>query len=120
MNDPKIISEVPLSLSELQSHIEAIKKRDKEPNIRVTKTDEYVQTFVSLDHAKSAELKGKLQKLEIPRMKDEHVSKIIDILPASVEELKAILQGYIVTISKENMKKIVDAVQEYVPGKKKK
>lgn len=120
MNDPKIISEVPLSLSELRSHIEAIKKRDKEPGIRVTKTDEYVQAFTVLDQAKSAEMRGKLQKLEIPRLKEEHISKIMDILPESVEELRAMLQGSIITISKENMKKIVDAVQEYVPGKKKK
>ncbi|MBI4149078.1 hypothetical protein HY491_01395 [Candidatus Woesearchaeota archaeon] len=120
MNDPKVVSEMPLSLSELRQHIELIKKRDKEPNMRVVKTDEYLQTFAPLEPAKAAELKEKIRKLEIPRLKEEHMSKIIDILPKSVEELKAIVQGYIVTISKENMKKIVDAVQEYVPGKKKK
>ena len=120
MSDPKIISETPLSLSELRSHIEEIKKRDKEPNMRVVKTDEYVQLFSKLAPAQATELKEKLQKLEIPRMKEEYISKIIDCMPGSVDELKSLFQGYTITVTKENMQKIIDTVSDYAARKKKK
>ena len=36
----------------------------------------------------------------------------------SLEELKIILQGYTITVSKENMQKIATAVKNYVPENK--
>ncbi|MBI2137191.1 hypothetical protein HYU12_01585 [Candidatus Woesearchaeota archaeon] len=51
-----------------------------------------------------------IRKLDVPRLRDEHIIKIVDLMPRSVDELKIIMQGSVVTISAENMKKIVDAV----------
>ena len=54
----------------------------------------------------------------MPRLKAEHIVKILDILPTTEDHLKLILQGYILTISQANMKKIVDLVKEYAPEEK--
>ena len=63
------------------------------------------------------ELIAKLEQLEIPRLKPEHIHKITDVVPLSDKHLKMVLQGYNVTVSPENIKKIFDVVQEYQPKK---
>ncbi|MCP3682318.1 MAG: hypothetical protein GY861_06470 [bacterium] len=114
---PEIISETPIPTNELKVEIEKIKKRDEEPNFRVVKMDEYLASFSTLSATKSKELIAKLEKLNIPRLKDIHIYKIADLLPKSVNELKVILQGYTVTVNNENMKKIVDTIKEYATKK---
>ena len=56
--------------------------------------------------------------MEIPRLKREHIVKILDIMPVTEEQLKLVLQGYILTVSQANMKKITDLVKEYLPEEK--
>lgn len=97
-------------MAELKSEIESIKKREKEPNVRVTKMEDYLNSIETLPEAKEKELTEALRKLDIPRMKDEFVFKISEMLPKTVEELKIILQGSVISVTNDNMKKIVDAV----------
>ena len=113
MGDPKIISEEPISLFELKSEITKIKKRDKELGFRAAKMEDYLNEFVKLKKKEYDELEKKLGKLEIPRLKDMHIKKIIDMLPSTVDQLKVILQGYALTVNQKNMKRIVDVVKEY-------
>ena len=75
----KIIKEKPMTMVELKEEVEKIKKRDKEPNLRVQKTEEYLNLFVHLKPEKKKKIKEKIGKLDIPRLKDEHISKIVDI-----------------------------------------
>ncbi len=107
-----IISEKPINLSELKNEIEKIKKRDGELNFRCAKTEEYLNQFVTLKNTE--ELKKKIEELKIPRLKETHITKIIDILPKTTEELKAVLHGYTVSISNENLKKIVDTINSFL------
>jgi DNA-directed RNA polymerase subunit F len=113
MTKPQVVSEKPVSMAEVKEEIGKIKKRDKELNFRSNRTEEYLNIFVKLSPKDAAELKKKLEKLKIPRLGEEHIVKVIDILPKTVEELKVVLQGYPLTITKENMKKIVDAVAQF-------
>jgi len=111
MADGKILSEVPISMKELKEELEGIKKRDKELNFRANKTVEYLNQFVSLK--KEKELEEALNKLNIPRIKDLHIKKIIDVLPATVDELKTTIQGYPISVNADNLKKIVDVVKKH-------
>ena len=113
MTRPIIVSEKPISMPEVKDEIAKIKKRDTELNFRSSRTEEYLNVFAKLSGKDAADLKAKLEKLNIPRLGEEHIVKIIDILPNTVEELKVVLQGYPLTITKENMKKIVDAVAQF-------
>jgi DNA-directed RNA polymerase subunit F len=114
MSRAKVISETPVTMAEVKFELEGIKGRDKELNFRSQRTDEYLNIFVKIDTKKAEDLKKKLEKLSIPRMGAEHIVKIVDLLPKTVEELKIILQGYPLTITKENMQKIVDVVKDYI------
>ncbi len=111
----EIIKEEPITMSELKLELEAIKKKEKELNFRSNKTLEFLNKFVSLDKAKVDEIKKKLVDLKIPRLKEQHIVKIVDMMPKTVNNLKVILQGYSISVTNENLKKIVDILQEYLP-----
>ena len=116
--NPKIIEEVPLSMYDLKKEIKKIQKRDAELSIRTAKTDEYLNNFLVLKQSDAEALEKEIAEMNIPRLKELHIKKIVDILPESVEELKVVFQGYALTISKENMQKIVSAVKKYIKEKK--
>ena len=113
MTNPELISETPISMSHLREALKHIKKRDEELNFRAGKTEEYLNSFVTLKPKEADELHKKLEELDIPRLKQEHIIKIIDLLPNTPDEVKLVLQGYTLTVTKENLKKIADVVSEY-------
>jgi DNA-directed RNA polymerase subunit F len=108
----EILEEVPMSMAQLKDELEKVKKRDKELNFRATKTEEYLNQV--LEKKAFDDLFKKLTALNIPRLKEQHIYKIIDVLPASVDELKVLLQGYTLTVNNANLKKIVDTVKEFL------
>lgn len=119
MVKPQIISESPLSMADLKEKLKQIKKRDAELNFRATKTDEYLNQLGDLpDAEQAAKLVKKIEELQIPRIKQEHLVKIVDILPTTEDQLKMILQGYVLTLSPANSKKIVEIIKEFIPSKK--
>lgn len=113
MLKPKILSETPISLAHLKADLDRIKARDTELNFRGQKTDEHLQIFAKLTVDEADELKKKLDALEIPRLKEEIVIKLLDLLPSSSEDLKVIMQGYNLTLTADNLKKIADVIGEY-------
>ena len=118
MFNPNIISETPISMAETRKQLQEIAKRDKELGFRAARTEEYFKMFVSLSHEKAAELEKKLEKLDIPRLKDVHIKKIVDLTPSTVNDVKLILQGYSISVAQASMKKIADTVAEFLPKKK--
>ncbi|MBU0461544.1 MAG: hypothetical protein KJ574_03075 [Nanoarchaeota archaeon] len=113
MTNQVIIKETPITMAELREQLKAIKKRDEEFSFRAGKTDEYLNHFVTLKLKEAEELINKIKALDIPRLKEEHIAKIVDLLPDHLEEVKSVLQGYTITVTKENLKKIADVVSEY-------
>ncbi len=118
MPSTKIISETPVPIAQLREDLAAIKARDKELSFRSAKTEEYLNQFVTLSAKETGELKEKLEKLEIPRIKPEHIVKLLDLLPLTAEEVKVALSGYAVTISIENCKRLADLIKEHLPRQK--
>ena len=108
----QIISETPINLYQLKKELERIRKRDSEINFRAGRTEEYLQQTATLKS--SDEIFNKITKLNIPRLKEQHIHKIIDIAPTTINELKIVLQGYTVTLSNESMKKIIDTLNEFL------
>lgn len=115
MADIQIISETPISCYQLRKELERVKKRDNELNFRAKKTEEYLNQILTIKNAD--ELFDKLMKLNVPRLKEQHVHKIIDITPTTANELKVVLQGYTLTVNNESIKKIVDTIQEFLENK---
>ncbi|MEA3514200.1 MAG: hypothetical protein U9R34_01885 [Nanoarchaeota archaeon] len=111
MTKPEITEEVPITMSELAEEISNIKKRDKELNYRAAKTEDYLHQ-IGLDSKKAKELYDKIKKLNVPRLKDAHLIKIVDLMPDNAEDVKTLLSGYTLTVTQDNMKKIAAVVKE--------
>ncbi len=111
---PEIIEKRPLNVVEVKEALKKIKKRDEELNFRATKTEEYVNAVAKLKPKEAKELKEKLEGLNIPRLKPEYINKIIDTLPRNEKHLKMILQGYALSVSGENQKKIFSVLKPYL------
>lgn len=118
MIKPDVIEKTPLNVVQLKSELNTIKKRDGELSFRGNKTEEYVNSFATITQKAAKELFDKIKALDIPRFKEEYIHKIIDTMPENVNHLKIVLQGYTVTVSPDNMKKIAAIVEEYKPKKK--
>jgi len=111
MATTEILAENPISMYELRDELEKIKKRDKELNFRAARTEEYLKQVTTFK--KAPELHEKLVKLNIPRLKENHMKKIIDIMPLTINDLKVVLQAYPVSVNNESLKKIVDTINQF-------
>ena len=112
MSEVEIISETPITMSELKDTLKKIKKRDEELNFRAERTEEYLQQFTLVKPKDAKALVGRIAKLDIPRLKKEHMIKLVDLMPKELDETKAILSGYTITVTKDNLKRITDALNE--------
>lgn len=113
-----ILKEEPVNMPTLKKELERIKKRDGELSLRALKTEEYLNNNTSFKKKDADELFEKLQKLDISRLKELHLHKIIDLAPTNVEELKLMLSEYNITLTGEVSQKIVSLVNDYAPEKK--
>lgn len=110
MSEITIISEKPLTMSELKERLAKIEKRDKELTFRANKTKEYLNNFTIKEKGISA-LKKKIEELNISRIKERHIAKLIDIMPKDLDSLKMILSGESLTLKEEDHQKLLEALQ---------
>jgi DNA-directed RNA polymerase subunit F len=118
MPEIKILEEKPISMAELKEEIKDIKKRDEELSFRTAKVAEQIDILKVVKLKDAEEITAKIQKLNIPRLKDIHICKIIDLTPQSIVELKNIIQSYSLTITNDNLEKILEILTEYISKKK--
>lgn len=113
----EVIEKHAVPMAQVKAELAMIKERDTELSFRAAKVEEYLNEFVKLKDTEAKELFDKVMALSVPRLKDIHAAKIVDILPKSAEEVKLLLQGYTITVSKEHMEAIAAAVSEFAPKK---
>ena len=113
MSQPNVEGREPVSLAELSDHMEMITERDEELNFRAGKTEEYVNEFAELNKDEFEELFDEIESLDVPRLKDKHIIKLIDFLPKTVEDLDVIIEGYPLTLSDEDKEAIVETIIDY-------
>lgn len=100
-------------MAEVKDELAKIQKKEEELNFRSNKTYAYLQEFSKYSLTKTKELIAKIEGLKIPRLKEEHIVKIVDTLPKYPEEVKVLLSGYTITMTNESAKKIADAVKSF-------
>jgi DNA-directed RNA polymerase subunit F len=108
MTTPTIISESPLSLYDVRKELKTIKKRDEALSIRANRVSEYVDMFSPLSDKKAEEIKEAIVKLDVPRLKIDHINKLMDVNPIIVDDVKAVVTGYGLTVKNEHLQKIAD------------
>lgn len=119
MTNPQVVEEVPLNIVEVKEMLKKIKERDTELNFRAQKTVEYLDAINTIKPKNAKELKEKLTALEIPRVKEVQIQKIVEIMPLTAEGAKTIFTGFNISVTADNIKKVVSLVNEYSEKPKK-
>ncbi len=107
MSEMEVIQEAPLTLAELKEKIGSIEKKVKELNFRTNKTSEYLKLFVKEKADHVLKIKKALQELDILRLKEKQITKVIDLMPADVEQVRLLLAGENITLKPEELQKIL-------------
>jgi DNA-directed RNA polymerase subunit F len=117
MSKPEIIEKTSMNVVEVKAALEKIRAKEPELNFRAQKTEEYAQDFAKIRLAEVAEIKEKLAALDVSRLRDTHINKLIDIMPASEKQVKLILTTMNTTLPADAYKKIADIMIEHAPKK---
>jgi|SRR3989344_5544679 len=110
MVDMDVVEQVPLTMADLKDRLEVVKKEKSELNFRAEKVYAYLQEFVTLSKKDAAEIQKKLSGLGIQRLRDRHITKIIDVMPEDIESLKLLFAGESLSLKQEELKQVLDAV----------
>jgi DNA-directed RNA polymerase subunit F len=97
-----ILGKKPLSMAEAKQYVE----KDSGAEIKG-----FIKKFIKLDSKKASELRSKLEKMDMMKMKEEHIVKIIDLLPETSEDLNKIFSD--VGLDEDETKKILETIKEY-------
>ena len=95
-----ILERKPMSMSE------AIEFVDKESEVKG-----FIKKFVILKPAEAKQLREKLVELDLLKIKEEHIAKVIDFLPETSEDLNKIFND--VSLDEDETKKILDTIKEF-------
>ena len=109
MGEIEIISERPLILPEVKEMLTEVKK-NIEFGFRANKTMEYVGLFAKQKSSEATEVKKKIEELNIMRLKDKVIAKVIDLQPDDAESLKMILATENITVKQEDLGKILECL----------
>jgi DNA-directed RNA polymerase subunit F len=71
----------------------------------------FVKKFVKLKPKEAKEARKKLEGLEILQLRADHISKIIDMVPETNEELNKVCND--ISLSEDETNKILDAVKSF-------
>lgn len=112
MSNYQVISKEPVSQTEVLDVISK-KAKDVELTYREEKTQEYLKKSSSHKVSDLKKLKAEILALEIPRLEEEHIVKIVDIMPNSGTELRAIVSHSGTVLVDENVTKILDVLKNY-------
>lgn len=113
MANPTVLSSEPLTLADVKLAVENIEARNPELGLLTQKTKEYCDAFCTMTVEQKNEVHEALRSLEITRLRDEHLFKIIDFMPKTEEELRVVMQSYPITLSKSDKDNIVAKIKEF-------
>ncbi len=99
-----IIEEKSLSIAEASEFL----NKDSTENTEIIG---FVKKFISTDSKKAQELREKLIKLDLIKLREEHISKIIDLMPDNKDDLNKIFVD--LTLEEDEISKILDTIKEF-------
>jgi len=69
----------------------------------------FIKKFVEIKSETAETIKEKLIALDLLKIKEEHIIKLVDFLPADEEEVSKICSG----LNEDEIKKILEIIKEY-------
>lgn len=98
-----IINKESLSMAEAFKYI-------KEDEASETDVVGFIKKFIKIKKGRAEELRKKLNALELMKMKNEHIAKIIDLMPERKEDLNKIFVD--VSLDEDEAQKIINTIKE--------
>ncbi len=97
-----ILKRKPLSMAEAKEYM------DKDSGTDIIG---FVKKFIILKPGKAKELREKIEALDLLKVREEHISKIIDIMPETSEELNKIFND--MSLDEDETKKLLETIKEF-------
>jgi DNA-directed RNA polymerase subunit F len=89
------------------------KEKSSELTYREEKIKDFLKKFRKLSQTDFGKAKKELVALSIPRLDEEHIIKILDIMPKNGTELRAIVSHSGTVLVDENVTKILGVLKNY-------
>ena len=93
-----------LSMAEAQEYLK--------DNENAAELEKFIKKFSKLDAKKAKELRKKIEEANLMKVKSDQISKIIDILPETAEDLNKIFED--TSLDENESKKILDTIKEVI------
>ncbi len=111
MSEAKILSEKPVSFFYV---LKELKKTEKEKlGFRAGKTFDYLSKFTRLNEKQYEEVYKNVMDLNLPRVKDIHIIKIVDLWPEDIESLKLVFSSDNLSLKTEQLQQILDVLKKF-------
>ncbi len=101
-----IINNTPLSMPESLTYI-----KQKDGDLRNSDLIGFIKKFTELKPNQAKDMREKLNLLKNIKLKNEHISKIIELLPDNNEDLNKIFMD--ISLDEDESNKILDIVKQY-------
>lgn len=98
-----IIESTPLTLAEVS---DLAGDTDREKNVKI-----FIKKFSKMPVDKAKAMRKELAKLELLKLKEEHVVKIVDFMPEDASDLNKVMVD--VSLDQEEVNKILNVVKKY-------
>jgi len=100
-----ILDRKPLDLNEVQEILKDIPENEKKAQI-----DAYLKKFLKTKPEKAKKIKEELEKLDLLKIKNEHIIKIVDLMPEDASDLNKIFTD--VSLTEDETNRILDIIKK--------
>lgn len=97
----------PLTLSEVRDILQ-----DREETERDKQVVAYTKKFTKLSSENMKKMKQELEQLGLVKLKEEHITKIIDIIPTDQEDVRKIFVD--ISLDENEITKILEVTKKYL------
>ncbi|MCA9495994.1 MAG: hypothetical protein KC589_03550 [Nanoarchaeota archaeon] len=100
-------------LSKKEKELKKLDDEEAKLTYREEKTLDYLKKIDTIKFKDFEAAMKELLALEIPRLENEHIVKIIDLFPKNGTELRAIVSNTGTILVDENVTKVLDVLKKY-------
>lgn len=99
-----IKNEISLSMAEIKEYVE----KDPERNADIIA---FTKKFIKMKSEEAKKIREEIQKLDLMKIKDEHIVKIIDLFPENKEDLNKIFTD--ISLNEDETKKVLETIKQF-------
>jgi DNA-directed RNA polymerase subunit F len=99
------------TLGEVKAILEDISKEENEENKKIKETLTYLKKFVKSKPEHIKKLKEAVQNLNLDKLNQKSIAKIVDLMPEDAEDLKKIFFGEDINLEQDEISTILETLK---------